>query len=123
MSTDAPYLPLSILPPGMIFTTRDGTLAVKSEYLYDDSPDPLCILLESGEYAHFPNGENELVRALELPNPNPIEYTISKDLDALLLVMATFAGMSGGAPLQLDRLQVRELVLYINALEGQRGNH
>lgn len=58
------------LRPGAVFVTREGTYAVKSEYRY--SSEPLaqceCILLASGEYAHFRDGNETLVREVrEIP--------------------------------------------------------
>lgn len=46
------------LRPGAVFATGSGTYAVKSEYKYSDeaSAQYQCILLESGEYAHFKDG-------------------------------------------------------------------
>lgn len=51
------WMPLKELREGAIFETKDGTRAVKSEYHYGDVPNHgcMCILLESGEYAHFGN--------------------------------------------------------------------
>lgn len=47
---------LETLPKGSIFRTADGVYAVKSEYRYTNNPDSqwLCVLLASGEFAHFP---------------------------------------------------------------------
>ena len=56
---------LKTLRKGAIFETKDGIKAIKSEYAYDNG-NPQCVLLESGEYAHFPKGERELVRELLL---------------------------------------------------------
>lgn len=55
---------LKNLKEGAIFTTKHGTLAVKSEYVYPNGPDSQCqcILLASGEYAHFEKGNNEWVK-------------------------------------------------------------
>lgn len=60
------WLPLGELRCGAIFETRDGIHAVKSEYWYDNGGAPECILLGSGEYAHFPNGAAELVREVHI---------------------------------------------------------
>lgn len=66
------YLELRDLRKGAIFETKSGVRAVKSEYFYDSEwphkkeTQYLCVLLTSGEYAHFPNGNNELVKALTL---------------------------------------------------------
>ena len=44
---------LSQLQPGAMFKTRDGVLAIKSEYHMPNAQSE-CVLLASGEYAHFP---------------------------------------------------------------------
>lgn len=46
------WMPLRDLLPGTVFETKDGIRAVKSEYALD-SGGCLCILLASGEFAHF----------------------------------------------------------------------
>jgi hypothetical protein len=56
---------LKDLRPGALFTTRSGAMAVKSEYTYENGQCQ-CILLESGEYAHFPEGNMTPVREVEL---------------------------------------------------------
>lgn len=57
---------LSDLRPGTIFVTVNGGIrAVASEYHYPTGQVE-CILLASGEYAHFPNGNDELVREINL---------------------------------------------------------
>lgn len=59
------------LCPGAVFATGSGTYAVKSEYYYS-TIDPVadergvncqcqCILLESGEFAHFSHGNATIV--------------------------------------------------------------
>jgi hypothetical protein len=53
------------LRPGAIFVTRDGCYAVKSEYLYPNGVCE-CVLLASGEYAHFEQGNRTLVREVRL---------------------------------------------------------
>ena len=60
------WRPLGDLAPGLIFTTQDGVLALKSEYHYEHGPCK-CILLGTGEYAHFADGDNTLVAAVEMP--------------------------------------------------------
>jgi hypothetical protein len=57
---------LDALRPGALFVTRDGIYAVKSEYRYSGAPGSQwqCILLASGEYAHFPEGNKTLVRVV-----------------------------------------------------------
>lgn len=66
MSNDG-WIRLHELPRGAVFETIDGTRAVKSEYGYDNGGCQ-CILLASGEYAHFggtPRAHNAmLVRPL-----------------------------------------------------------
>ena len=55
------------LRPGAVFVTRDGVMAVKSGYFYSNhNPQPQCILLASGEYAHFPELDNEWVKEIEV---------------------------------------------------------
>jgi hypothetical protein len=70
---DAPeqyeWVRLEALPSGMIFVTHDGILAVKSEYFLPDGT-PQCILLRSGKYAHFADGNRTLVYALEIDAEN-----------------------------------------------------
>jgi hypothetical protein len=56
---------LKDLRPGALFTTRSGTMAVKTEY-YFDSGQCQCFLLESGEAAHFQEGNMTPVREVEL---------------------------------------------------------
>lgn len=53
------------LRPGAIFVT-EGIYAVKSEYYYPNGHCQ-CVLLESGEYAHFANGNRTRVREVVLP--------------------------------------------------------
>lgn len=82
------YARLDDLPPGMVFITRDGVMAVKSEYKYGNEPDSQwqCILLESGEYAHFHDGNDEQVKALSVRMPpRPVSgmiITAPQDHDA-----------------------------------------
>jgi hypothetical protein len=55
---------LGDLPKGAIFETVNGGIrAVKSEYVYPDGQCE-CVLLVSGEYAHFPDGNSEEVREI-----------------------------------------------------------
>lgn len=65
-----PCKELGDLRKGAIFETMDSVRAVKSEYSYGDGPgagfQSQCILLESGEYAHFPAKNNEIVREIIL---------------------------------------------------------
>lgn len=71
------WVTLDDLPPGYVFITQDGILAVKSEYHYSNGLDAQwrCILLGSGEYAHFENGNDTLVSALEIEAPKELERT------------------------------------------------
>ena len=59
------WVTLKEIRPGAVFCTLRGEMAVKSEYTYGDGVCQ-CVLLESGEYAHFPGRNNELVREIEL---------------------------------------------------------
>ena len=56
---------LDKLLPGAIFRTRTGLLVVKSEYFYPNCQSE-CILLASGEYAHFPEGNKVEVQEIPL---------------------------------------------------------
>lgn len=59
------WVTLEELRPGAIFETESGSLVVKSEYRYDSkNPQPLCILLGSGEFAHFPQKQLTKVREI-----------------------------------------------------------
>jgi len=49
------------LRPGAIFVIADGTRAVKTEYKYHNGTQSMCVLLESGEFAHFSKGDLTLV--------------------------------------------------------------
>lgn len=66
------YYRLGDIPPGSLFETRDGVKAVKSEYYYgnDAGAQCQCVLLTSGEYAHFKDKNDEQVRLL-----SPKEFT------------------------------------------------
>lgn len=63
------WVKLRDLPPGMVFCTQDGVLAVKSEYHNSFGGQCMCVLLESGEYAYFTDGNNTLVQAIEVCYP------------------------------------------------------
>lgn len=63
----AGWVRLENLRRGAIFETKEGTRAVKSEYHYTDGA-PECVLLESGEYAHFPEKGKTWVREIPLPS-------------------------------------------------------
>lgn len=54
------------LRKGAIFVTEDGAYAVKSEYRNPDGQCQ-CILLASGEYAHFKDGNHTIVFEVILP--------------------------------------------------------
>ena len=71
-SPEPPWETLGSLSPGAVFITKEGILAVKSEYKYSGAADSqsLCVLLASGEYAHFPNGDMEMVRFVRLAKRN-----------------------------------------------------
>lgn len=56
---------LSALRPGAVFMTEEGILALKTEYhTFSDMTQCDCYLLESGEAAHFPNKDTELVKEI-----------------------------------------------------------
>jgi hypothetical protein len=59
------WIKLEKLRTGAIFETRSGIRAIKSEYHYPNF-NCQCVLLASGEYAHFEKGDNELVREIRL---------------------------------------------------------
>lgn len=67
---------LGELPPGSIFETKEGIKAVKSEYYYSNEPysQCQCVLLESGEYAHFPEKNKTAVRKID-PVGNILEVS------------------------------------------------
>lgn len=60
---EAAWTTLRGLPVGAIFETRDGVRAVKTEYHYPNG-NIESVLLESGEYAHFLDGDETLVTPL-----------------------------------------------------------
>ncbi len=63
---------LKELRPGAVFATHDGIYAVKSEYYYDGPQTQCqCVLLTSGEYAHFPDGNRTLVREVQVEGFTP----------------------------------------------------
>lgn len=61
-----PWMQLDDIPTGALFETRDGVIAMKSEYHYDNGSQWQCVLYASGEYAHFPNKNREQVREIWL---------------------------------------------------------
>jgi len=59
------WVALGELREGAIFETKDGIKAMKTEYhTFCGETQWNCYLLESGEAAHFPNKDSELVREL-----------------------------------------------------------
>lgn len=62
--TNTGEVTISDLRPGALFVTRNGVYAVKTEYLYPDGQCE-CVLMESGEYAHFSQGDKTLVREVQ----------------------------------------------------------
>lgn len=76
------YIKLGDLRNGAIFETQDGIKAVKSEYCYDNTggSQARCILLESGEMAHFPNGNEELVREIQSMNEQQARKILRKSI-------------------------------------------
>ena len=61
------WIKLGELRPGAIFETMGFVRAMKTEYhTFNNGRTCDCYLLESGEAAHFPDGDNELVRELKL---------------------------------------------------------
>jgi hypothetical protein len=65
----AEWVELDDLEPGTLFETKSGSRAVKSEYHYGNEADSQweCILLDTGEAAHFAEKNQTLVRELILP--------------------------------------------------------
>ncbi len=56
---------ISELRKGEVFKTRDGVYAVKSEYHLEDGR-CMCILLASGEYAYFADGDRTVVQVVHI---------------------------------------------------------
>lgn len=56
--TGGAWLPLSQIRRGAVFETRSGVRAVKTEYRYPNGGIQ-CVLLASGEYAHFAQEVND----------------------------------------------------------------
>lgn len=71
---------IGALRPGAVFATGNGTYAVKSEYEYSNESDAQyqCILLESGEYAHFKQGN--ATRVWEVIQPRKRESEADPDV-------------------------------------------
>lgn len=63
------WIRLEDLPPGSLFETQSGIRAVKSEYHYSAGGQCMCVLLASGEYAHFADGNDTLCRLTDAPPP------------------------------------------------------
>jgi hypothetical protein len=66
--TEEEWQKLDDIDPGEIFETKEGVRAVKSEYKYSNEPHSQwkCILLESGEYAHFDKKNDTEVRVIDI---------------------------------------------------------
>lgn len=87
------WIELIDLLPGYVFETEDGILAVKSEYFYSNgNPQPQCILLASGEYAHFEGGPETLVRAVGIPDQ---DLPAKKERDPNEPLPCPFCGWKG----------------------------
>lgn len=94
--SDAPkdgWIRLYELPRGAVFETIDGTRAVKSEYGYDNNGGCQCIILASGEYAHFgktPRAHNAmLVRPLAVLSTS----AVTREEDPRVAAARTAIGM------------------------------
>lgn len=63
-----PFVTLDELPPGFAFVTQSGVLAFKTEYSYNgiNNDQCICYLFGSGETAFFKDGNETLVRPVEL---------------------------------------------------------
>lgn len=59
------WVRLEDLPTGAIFETKDGVKALKTEYHYDSGV-CMAVLLASGEYAHFKDKNETLVREIDV---------------------------------------------------------
>lgn len=66
---------LGQLRPGAVFVTRENVYAVKSEYLNGDLLQCECVLLESGEYAWFKDGDQTIVKEVQVEGFTPDERT------------------------------------------------
>lgn len=71
--TRGDWTTLEELPEGALFETEDGVRAAKSEYRYGNEPGSQCqcVLLASGEYAHFPERDLEKVREIHIAGVTP----------------------------------------------------
>lgn len=65
------WVRLGDLPPGFVFATQTCVLAVKTEY-YHINGQCKCVLLGSGEYASFAQGNDTMVVALEIAQPEQV---------------------------------------------------
>lgn len=68
---------LEELREGALFITKDGTLAVKSQYRMSNNQCE-CILLSSGSYAHFERRNSEPVIEVDLHTDHAIELASVK---------------------------------------------
>ena len=65
MMPEEKWMPLGDLREGAVFETKGGVVAMKTEYsTFCGGTQCDCYLLESGEAAHFPDKDGELVREL-----------------------------------------------------------
>lgn len=86
---------LSDLRPGAIFVTVNGGIrAVASEYHYPTGQVE-CILLASGEYAHFPNGNDELVQEINLETIIGERSAVFTALKQLVQAVPEYEGAEG----------------------------
>ena len=71
---------LGDLRQGAVFMTSNGVFAVKSQYHYSNDPGAQCqcVLLESGEYAHFPEGNMTVVREMVVLGFNDSTQPVAK---------------------------------------------
>lgn len=85
---EKPWSTLAALDAGTVFETLAGVRAVKSEYRYPNG-EPLCVLLASGEYAHFDEPDADVVarpvdHVDEPRGPSEIERKVDEALTRLL---------------------------------------
>ncbi len=81
----AEQMTLDELPEGSLFETLDGVLAVKSEYKYSNGRDSQwqCVLLASGEYAHFEEKNRTVVRPIDFAALRQRAEAAERDLASL----------------------------------------
>lgn len=79
---------LKDLSPGALFCTSGGTLAIKSEYM--TAKDVLCIMLDSGEFAHLDGGEEitEVKVAIFAVTPGAGRFPIPQGMVRTMLAQA-----------------------------------